>query len=219
MKRCLIVFAKEPAKGEVKTRLSKYLSTGECLNLYKAFIKDTLNIAKRLKCEGRILAFESAKGSPKYLKSVGRRFTFYKQRGKDLGEKMHDAFRHAYRKKYEKVVIIGSDSPTLTSRFINDAFKALDKAEVVLGPSLDGGYYLIGMKKACSAIFKSIRWSSKSVFEDTLKNIKKLKKTATIIKQWYDVDGPKDLIRLRKEIKKIKNKNICRWTKKYFMTA
>ena len=215
MKRCLIVFAKEPRRGEVKTRLSRYLSTEQCLNLYKAFIKDTLNIAKRFKCEGRILAFESAKGSPFYLNSVGRRFTFYKQKGKDLGEKMHDAFRYAYRKKYQKIVIIGSDSPTLPSAFIKDAFEALRYSEVVLGPSLDGGFYLIGLKKTCYAIFRGIKWSSRHVLTQVSKNLRNLNKNTAFLPEWYDVDDGIGLSYLKHELKAVKRRKIAPWTRKF----
>lgn len=216
MKRCLIVFAKEPQRNEVKTRLKGCLSNEQRLELYKAFLKDTLNIAKRFKCESRILAFESAKAKPVYLESIGRKFKFYKQKGKDLGEKMHGAFRYAYRKKYKRIVIIGSDSPTLPSSFIRQAFKALNKNDAVLGPCRDGGFYLIGLKKPCFAIFKGIRWSSKTVFEDTLRNIKRLKKTAAVINHWYDVDEPNDLVRLKQDLEKSKNKNVGSCTKRYF---
>ncbi|MFC1699947.1 hypothetical protein ACFL1I_08370, partial [Candidatus Omnitrophota bacterium] len=94
MSRCLIVFAKEPKKDQVKTRLSGELSAQQRLNLYQAFLKDTLSLALSFPCEERILAYQS-KSRPVYLERLARGFKLYKQRGENLGQKMHHAFQFA----------------------------------------------------------------------------------------------------------------------------
>jgi rSAM/selenodomain-associated transferase 1 len=167
-------------------------------------------------CEERIIAYESNGESPRYLKRIAGPFGLYKQKGNDLGEKMRSAFELALKNGACSTVIIGSDSPTLPISYLNNAFKRLKKNDVVLGPSIDGGYYLIGLKKACSDIFKNIRWSSETVFEDTLKNIKGLKKTAAILNRWYDIDEPGDLIRLKLGLRTREDRSAAKWTRKFF---
>lgn len=214
MKRCLIIFAREPQKGRVKTRLKDCLSTRQCLNLYKAFLKDTIDIAKNIKCEDRILAYESI-GKPQYLKKIARPFRLYKQKGRNLGDKMHNAFKFAVNNKATKVVIIGSDSPTLPPGYIEEAFRRLDRNDVVVGPSYDYGYYLIGLKKACFGIFKSIQWSSDRVFAQTAKNARRLNKKIAILDKWYDIDKAETLTYLKQDLKKQKDKSVARWTRKF----
>lgn len=211
MKRFLIVFAKEPENGKVKTRLRKYFSDAQLLNLYKAFLKDTLNIAKKVHCEEKVLAFHSTK-SPDYLKKIAKRFKFYKQTGKNLGERMHNAFVCARENKAEKTVIIGSDSPNLPGRFIEETFRKLDLYDIVLGPSDDGGYYLIGLKEPCSGMFRGIKWSSDKVLKQTLIAAKKYKKKLAMLQMWYDIDDLESLTKLIGDPRKNKNTDVAKWT-------
>ncbi len=214
MKGCLIIFAKEPKRDKVKTRLKHCLSEEGCLNLYKAFLKDTINIAKKVKADTKIFAYESASG-PKYLRRVARSFRLCKQEGKNLGQRMHNAIKSAIKEAMVKAVVIGSDSPTLPPAYIEAAFCKLDSNDVVLGPSDDGGYYLIGVKKPCSVLFKGIKWSSSSVFKDTLKNVKILKKRVAVLDRWYDVDDSGGLVNLREKLKREKDKNVAIWTRRF----
>lgn len=213
MKNCLIVFAKEPKKRRVKTRLNR-LSEDERLNLYKAFLKDTVALAKSIKRNKRILAYDS-KSHPVYLKKIARQFKFYKQKGNNLGIRMHNAFKFAQSSRATKTVIIGTDSPTLPVDFIKDAFYRLDKNDVVVGPSRDGGYYLIGLKKPCLSLFKGIKWSSATVLMNTITNAKKLKKKTAILNQWFDIDDSKSLIYLKHTLKKERNKHVAKWTRRF----
>ncbi|MFA5117289.1 MAG: TIGR04282 family arsenosugar biosynthesis glycosyltransferase [Candidatus Omnitrophota bacterium] len=212
MKDCLIVFAKEPQAGLVKTRLNGELSQGMCVRLYKAFLKDTLCLARSVKCFVRALAYESYRAQPDYLKSVARDFIFHEQKGKGLGEKMRNAFGFARRMDCDKIVIMGSDSPNLPAKRINDAFKLLDTNDIVLGPSLDGGYYLIGLKAPCAGIFRGVRWSSQTVFARTLKNALSMGKKVSALKSWYDVDEPFSLSLLRNDLRR--DKSAAPWTRK-----
>lgn len=210
----MFIFAKEPEIGKVKTRLKHYFSKGRLLNLYKAFIKDTLDIAKEVDCEEKYLAYFSKK-SPKLLKKISKGFKFYKQRGGDIGERMHNAFKYAKAKNAKEIIIIGSDAPTLPFTFINNAFKQLNNYDIVLGPSLDGGYYLIGLKNPCFEIFKGIKWSSDKALEDTIKNAKTLGKKITLLKKWYDVDEMASLRLLGLELKKEIDKKTAKWTRRF----
>ena len=213
MRRCLFIFAKEPQKGRVKTRLKGCLSQAQCLSLYKAFLKDTIDLAKNIRCDVRILAYDSSCKSPDYLKRIRRPFKLYKQKGRDLGQKMHNAFKSANGSGDFKSVIIGSDSPSLPASFIEEAFRKLNKSDLVLGPTLDGGYYLIGLKKPCFDIFKGIQWSSNQVLKNTVKNAKKLGKRISILKSWYDIDEPQDIAHLKQDLKK--RRDIAKWTRRF----
>ncbi len=216
MRRCLIIFAREPLMGTVKTRLQGRLSKAGCLKLYKAFLKDTLNIAARLECEERFLAYEAANKAPEHLRRIAPFFKFFKQKGKDLGERMHNAFLcvHASNKPAQ-MVIIGSDAPSLPAEFIAEAFLKLGGADLILGPARDGGYYLIGLKRPCASIFKGIKWSSGKVFEQTVKNAARLKKKTAFLKTWYDVDSACDLDYLTGALNNQDNKGVCQWTRKF----
>lgn len=215
LKRCLIVFAKEPEIGRVKTRLRIYLNENRLLGLYKAFLKDTIDVLKRVKCEERILAYTS-KQEPLFLKRIGCGLRFYKQKGKDLGMRMHNAFVYAKNIKAKKTVIIGSDSPTLSPYAIQNAFRKLDRYDIVLGPAADGGYYLIGLKDHCIALFKSIKWSCRSVLDKTLNRAKHIGKKVVLLKGWYDVDDYNSLNRLKDDLMmRQKNRGVAKYTRRF----
>jgi len=216
MKKCLIIFAKEPKKGQVKTRLKKALSEGQCLELYKAFLKDIYMMANKVDADLRILAFEANHRKPEYLRKTFRGFSFYQQWGKDLGERMYHAFNFAKRKKATKTIIIGSDTPTLPPQYIRVAFNCLDQDDMVLGPSRDGGYYLIGLKKNHKDLYENVRWSSTKVLRETIRNAKRLRKKLFLLKPWYDIDEPKDLRRLQKELMDKRNTKSVMSTRKIF---
>lgn len=196
MKHILIVFAKEPKEGRVKTRLASHLSQQECLMLYKELLKNTVGLARKVKYSRRIMAYDSNNHSVPFLKKIASDFEFYKQKGKNLGARMFDAFK-TFITNGANVVIIGSDSPNLPGSYIDRAFDELSKNDIVLGPAYDGGYYLIGLRKPCKEIFEDIKWSSSSVFEKTLEKAVNLKKKVAVLDFWYDVDTPEDLRYLR----------------------
>ncbi|MFC1631435.1 TIGR04282 family arsenosugar biosynthesis glycosyltransferase [Candidatus Omnitrophota bacterium] len=214
MSRCLIVFAKEPKKDQVKTRLSGELSAQQRLNLYQAFLKDTLSLALSFPCEERILAYQS-KSRPVYLERLARGFKLYKQRGENLGQKMHHAFQFAQKNQAKKIVIIGSDAPTLPAKLIKQAFSRLNTKDLVLGPCLDGGYYLIGLSRPVSGLFKDITWSSDRVLAQTVNNARRLHKRVALLDAWYDVDDSSGLTRLKHDLKKDRFKHCARSSRKF----
>lgn len=213
MRRVLIVFAKEPIRGMVKTRLKSCFSGGELTQLYKAFIRDTLAIAKRVRNTRKILAFASA-GIPQFLRSISQGFELIEQTGRTLGDRMLNAIVYARGSKSKKTVIIGTDSPTLPPSVIEKAFRELSKKDVIIGPSVDGGYYLIGMKEPLPEIFKGIRWSSRSVTRKTLQNARDCGKTAVLLDEWYDVDDRSGLLRLESDLARGDNQDIAKYTTK-----
>lgn len=195
----IIVFAKEPRLGRVKTRLAKEISEKQALALYQSFLNDTLDCVRRLEKINPVLAWDG-EGDPSYLKSIAEDFMFYQQWSGDLGERMHHAFEHAYRQGASKIVIIGSDAPTLPSEFIKGAFDRLDQYDVVIGPSDDGGYYLVGLKTPDEHLFVDTEWSVSTTRDQTLLQIKKSGKTVCMLPQWFDVDTKEDLDKLQESL-------------------
>ena len=215
MKRTLIIFAKEPQLGKVKTRMSGCLSDYRCLGLCKALLRDSLNIARKVKAAKKILAYDTNKRKASYLIRVGKGFILYKQDGMDLGQKMYNAFLYAKDITSSKTIIIGSDSPTLPISYIEAAFRLLDKKDVVLGPALDGGYYLIGLTNPCYGLFKGIKWSTDTVLKETIRRARELNKSVAMLKTLHDIDEHKDLILLRSTLKKKKRKVKAIWTRRF----
>jgi rSAM/selenodomain-associated transferase 1 len=206
--RRLIVFAREPVKGRVKTRLAVNMSEEHVLKLYKAFLKDTVDLAKKVSCEERVLSYAPVDAYP-YLKRIGEGFRFYCQKGETLGERMLEAFcEKADCSGACQTVIIGTDSPHLPVRLVNRAFGALKKMDIVLGPSEDGGFYLIGMRDSYPEIFQGVVWSSGSVLDKVLENINNQRLRVELLDNFFDIDTPKDLEKLKVFLR---NKKGCAW--------
>ena len=205
MKRCLIIFAREPKKGQVKTRLAQAVSQEKALDLYKAFLKDTLTLAKKVRSVRKILAYDSNNSCP-YLKKVGTGLYFHHQKGETLGARMIEAINFCKSNfSSAQTVIVGTDSPHLPLSFIKQSFGALKKADVVLGPSEDGGFYLIGMRKIEPKIFRGVIWSSPSVLRKTLMNAKRLGLKTELLESFFDIDTQEDLTKLKDFLKNKRN--------------
>ena len=215
MNRWLILFAKEPKKNQVKTRLRPYLQRGSAEDIYMSFFRDVVEIARQVQCENKLIAYESANENPEFIQKTAPDFKRIKQSGKDLGERMYQIFWQILLHKARHVIIMGTDIPTLPPENIQMAFQQLGHHDIVLGPSLDGGYYLIGLKKAHWEIFENIDWGSDRVLSQTICKINKMKLKAAFIPRWYDVDDQDGLNRLMKDLKGKQDKSIARWTRKY----
>ena len=167
-KELIIVFVRNPELGKVKTRLALAIGKKKALEIYKGLLKHTHNVLSNCNCDCAVFFSEQidhnglwkAKGFKKFI-----------QKGDKLGEKMNNAFKKGFEIGYQKIIIIGSDLPDLNSDLIKNAFFKLTLNDYVIGPSEDGGYYLLGMKKLNSTLFKNKKWSANSVFNDTLKDI------------------------------------------------
>jgi len=191
---CILLFVKFPEKGKVKRRLSADLSIEIIQGLYRCFVQDTLSMVKKIDTH-LIVCFFPADSQKKFQKWLGSSLMFLPQEGNDLGERMNNCFTEAFAKGFQRVVLIGSDSPDLPEEYIEQAFAILQTKDVVLGPAVDGGYYLIGFKKTTfiSQVFVDIPWSSNTVFEETLLKIKQANRTMGFLPVWSDVDTIIDL--------------------------
>lgn len=201
MDRVIIIMAKVPRAGNVKTRLQPFLTAEQCETLADAFLADAINKTRHL-CDKLIVAFAPAAEKDYFMRFDVENLILADQTGANLGDKMFKAFDFAFQLNSDaNVVMIGTDSPTFPVEFIQNAFAALENnAEIVLGKSLDGGFYLIGLRKNFKSLFEHIEWSSPRVHAQIKRNIERLKINLQTIPAWYDVDDPADLIQLETEI-------------------
>ena len=200
MNRAIIIMAKAPSAGNVKTRLQPFLSAEQCAALSEAFLKDALSKAKSIG-ENIILAYSPPDETDALKKLLPSQSIFVEQTGRDLGERMFNAFEFAFAEKSDSVVMIGTDSPTFSADFIEQAFGFLEtNSDAVLGKTEDGGFYLIGLRKPRKEIFENVAWSSPQTFGQIYENIQKSKLHLREISGWYDVDEPQDFEKLRGEI-------------------
>jgi len=203
-KSALVVFAREPKEGKVKTRFLRELSPQTVTRIYEAFIRDVLKVARQANCDQRFLYYAGAGSSIPFLRRFEKKFLLKRQVGEDLGVRMHRAFSYCQRRRFDKTVIIGTDCLTLTAHDIETALRKLSRYDCVLGPSKDGGYYLIGLKDADKRIFENIKWGTSSVLKATLKRIQKLNKKTYLLREREDMDTAEQLRKFPKNVKAAK---------------
>jgi rSAM/selenodomain-associated transferase 1 len=191
---CILFFVKYPAPGTVKTRLAKKLGPERATEIYRNFVLDILDTLQTLNVSLRIF-FEPPEAFDDLRHWLGEDWSYVPQTGRDLGQKMKNSFLHAFTEGFSKVALIGSDLPDLPADFINLSLRALDTDDVVLGPTGDGGYYLIGSSREAflPEAFENIAWSTDRVFGHTVKILKRHGRKLYVLPQWHDVDTPDDL--------------------------
>lgn len=195
----LALFMKSPEAGMAKRRLRSVLSEKNVTRLYEAFVLDLLEKLTFFPCDKKVIAYAGELLG--LMQEAGTRsFSLYGQSGEDLGKRLENYFRWSFSGGAEKSVVIGSDSPTLPLSYLQEAFDLLERYETVLGPSEDGGYYLIGMRRFNPILFQGIPWGSEKVFEETLQRARPFADRIGVLRRWYDVDTPSDLKRLRKDL-------------------
>ena len=203
--RALLVFAKTPEPGKVKTRLMAAVSAEVAAELHEACIGDTLRLVRKVRgCD----VFVFTAGGTSYFRKIvteqenGTRVRVVPQRGKDLGARMENAFRKCFAMGYCEVVVIGTDTPWMGAERLRRAFAELKANDVVIGPAEDGGYYLLGMRKMLAEIFRGIPWSTERVLELTLTKIAALKLRKKVLRWDFDLDRPEDLRRVTRMLKR-----------------
>ncbi|UCG59766.1 MAG: TIGR04282 family arsenosugar biosynthesis glycosyltransferase [Phycisphaerales bacterium] len=195
---CVVVFVKEPRAGQVKTRLARHIGARLSTELYKCLVLDTFSTLEKLGEQLKVFYYpESAAG--RMRKWLGEKYSYVAQVGGDLGQRMKNAFVHSFDEGFEKVILVGSDLPDLPGEFLREALDALESNDAAIGPSSDGGYYLIGFSKAgfLPEAFEGVPWSRDRVFEQTMRILDQQGRTVFVLPQWHDVDTESDLDRLR----------------------
>ena len=199
----LVIFARAPVPGQAKTRLIPVLGPEGAAELYRCFLRDTLANAAVMDASVVVAAAEA-----QHVSEVSRLAAeacpaaeVIVQEGRDLGERMLNAFRHTLRSGNRRTVIVGSDVPSLPWERVSEALRLAGERDLTLGPSLDGGYYLIGMHAAIPRLFEGLAWGGPTVLTDTLRRAQELRLTVSLLDPWYDVDTPADLEELRAELR------------------
>jgi len=188
--KALIIFVKKPEIGKVKTRLAESIGDEQALEVYHKLLEKTLAVTQSLIVDKFVyytpeIVHDDLWNDDLYFKAL--------QAEGDLGQKMQTAFEERLAAGYQQVCIIGSDCYQLSSRILEQAFDALEQHDVVIGPSSDGGYYLLGMKELVPSLFSNKSWSSEKVLEQTVADVKQQQLSCFLLPELTDVDREEDL--------------------------
>lgn len=199
MQKVLLVVAKQPVPGSVKTRLGDLFSAEVKAEFYRCLILDTLALMERVPdaVRGVVYTPEEAAG---YFRTLAPGLELQPQRGADLGARLGNAFADFLGRGYTRIVIMDSDSPTLPAAYLERAFALLEESDVVLGPCEDGGYYLVGAKAAHPELFLGMKMSTPTVFAETAARAEAARLKLAVLPAWYDVDFVDDVQRLRADL-------------------
>lgn len=205
MDNCLLIFLKYPEADKVKTRLGREIGPEKAAELYRLFVEATLK--RTLDKNGlyeQLLFYTPVERGTEIKSWLGRGGVtppLHHQIGSDLGERMLNALKTVFFRGAKRAVIIGTDSPTVDKEIIYEAFCRLKDNKVVIGPTADGGYYLIGVSlPTLKGLFTDIDWGSNRVFEQTVKKVREENASYSLLPLHYDVDNLADLRTLKQEI-------------------
>lgn len=196
----VIVFSRLPQSGLTKTRMIESLGADRAADLQHALTSLTLSVVDKFRsmspCD---LEVRFAGGDKSQMrKAFGHDRYYLPQIGENLGERLVDAFASAFANGAKRIVAIGSDCPDINPEILQDAIESLAKADVVVGPAIDGGYYLIGLSSNRPEIFESIDWANDNVRQQTIQNAKRSNCKVHQLRTLSDVDNPEDLVHCRR---------------------
>jgi rSAM/selenodomain-associated transferase 1 len=194
MKKGLIVFAREPLPGTVKTRLAASIGNHAAAELYESMLRDVLKSARQLRDVDTVVYWDCEEES---LPVLAERYECNARRQSQgsLGQRMQTALEEMFATSCDVCCIVGSDAPDLPISFIQDAYELLAESQwdLVFGPSRDGGYYLLGQREVWPQLFTNIPWSSADVLEKSLAAARVSGLTAALLPEWQDIDTLEDL--------------------------
>ncbi len=196
-KEAIIIFTRIPYPGKTKTRLMPCYTGSECATLHRYFLLDIVGECEKSKRD--IYVFYEPNGELSVIKQIlGNDKIYYQQEGNTIGERMKNAMNAVLDKEYEACVLIGTDIPQLEQSIMEEAFEKLKQVDVVIGPTTDGGYYLIGSKGRIDEAFEQIEYGSKTVFNATKNRIIAKGKKIEVTETLTDIDVPRDIHLYRK---------------------
>lgn len=189
MKEALIIFARNPVRGKVKTRLAATMGDDKALSIYQSLLEHTVQITQRLPCDRYVFYADGISKNDVWSDDL---YLKKNQEGNDLGQRMLHAFDTLFQQGYRKIIIIGTDCFELSSSILLDAFTALDEKQVVIGPSEDGGYYLLGMRQFFPFLFEEKAWSTDSVYSSTVQQLAMQNISYDLLPVLNDIDTEDD---------------------------
>ena len=190
-KKGVVIFVKNLVRGKVKTRLAKEIGEDKALEIYKKLLQKTIETAAGVSNADRQVWYSEYADHHDFIDPS--LFRKKMQQGKDLGERMENAFATLFAEGYSHVVIIGSDCPDLAAEQIDHAFTLLGSYPLVVGPARDGGYYLLGMNRLHQSLFDEIPWSTKQVLQETLSRAEEAGLGVGMLAPLSDIDTLEDL--------------------------
>ena len=195
-KLLLVVVAKAPIPGEVKTRLIPHFTPEEAADLYRCFLQDRIKEISKLKGIDLAVAFTPADAGDTFARITSNGFKLFAQKGDDLGQRLNHVFLEKLVRGYDAVSIVDSDTPDLPRSIVEQSFQTLmsDGVDAVFGPCDDGGYYLVGMRRPHPELFQDIPWSTPAVLTITLARAARLGIRTKLLPGWNDLDTFEDLI-------------------------
>jgi rSAM/selenodomain-associated transferase 1 len=192
--RQLLIFVKEPVPGRVKTRLAAEIGADAACAVYRRCVERTLERLSALR-EESTLCVEPAEATGRIRAWLGSARPMQPQAGGTLGDRLTDATQRAFAGHQRPIVVIGTDSPWLDEALIEEAFTMMERADLVLGPTVDGGYYLIGLARPAAELFHGISWSTSQVLNQTLAAARRSGMVTSLLRPGYDIDRLDDLRR------------------------
>ena len=202
-KNLLLILTRNPELGKCKTRLAAKTGDQAALDIYKFLLAHTVSVTENLKTDKQVHYSVAIRKNDIWNTNI---YDKKLQDGDNLGIRMLNAFNQGFKDGYKNIIIVGSDMFDITTEDLNNAFEQLDQHNFVIGPATDGGYYLLGMKKLNSAIFKNKIWGTDTVLQDTLDNLKdeniKLLEAKNDVDYYEDI---KDIEAFKPFLKHIKN--------------
>ena len=195
-KNALIIFSRNPVLGKVKSRIARSCGTKKTLEIYSKLIVENEKLLAGLTEIDTLVFFD------KYIENQIYRNNKFKliQKGSDLGECMYKAFVYCKQKGYKNIIIIGNDCPYIKADMIHNAFKKLDENSYIIGPCVDGGYYLLGMTIINESLFKNKKWGTNTVLIDTINDIKATNESYFLLEELKDIDYYDDWIEYENQL-------------------
>lgn len=194
MQQAIVIFTRVPEAGKTKTRLMPHLTPKQCEKLHTCFLKDIRKQCENCSADLFVSYMaETPNGEERIKKIMGTQAGYFLQEGESLGEKMYRAIEKVLAMGYKKCVLIGTDVPEIQTKYLERAFEALDEKSVVFGRTLDGGYYLVGMKTPQKEVFGLSSYGHSKVLADTLEVLRKERIKVGFTNMLEDMDTPEDL--------------------------
>jgi hypothetical protein len=192
--------ARAPRPGEGKTRLRGVLSDEACVRLQEAFLRHAIDVALEARVGAVHLAYTPADAASWAESEFGGRISLFPQQGDGLGARMLAALQRVEGEGFVPLLVMGTDTPLLQPRHLRMALDSLNRTELCLGPSADGGYYLLACRSALSKIFDGVPWGTNRVLATTFRLAEEAGLRFNLIETLYDIDTPDDLARLREDL-------------------
>jgi rSAM/selenodomain-associated transferase 1 len=199
--QAIVLFVKHPVPGRVKTRLAATIGAQRAAEIYRELVERTCGgLPERAELIVMFDPPDRGEEIAQWLRPLCGKARFLPQSGGDLGTRLEHAFADAFALQLEKVAIIGSDCVEVTSVIFDEAWQALEHHDCAIGPTEDGGYYLIALRRECPGLFRSITWSTEAVLAETLARANLLGLSVHVLPRLHDVDTEDDWHRLKSRL-------------------